>query len=224
MKKNFKNLILLSGILIVLGVVGAGDSNAEIGVKLAIPGVTEADIRAALDAAKEIQDQFQNRPTQQLTLDEEKMVRKQADAILALKNEIEGSSNQDVKYRRDLKSVYYSNNLQEGWPALVLREQQPGNKIKFESVTMPFDPQDSKKSFFMAIFKDDNGLLGKIIGQSQQRSGSGNEILLTEAVSNETLYAVIFKDNGDNTFDLMSDLIVRGENDRIIIVKFKVVQ
>ena len=135
------------------------------------------------------------------------------------------SRNFPVSSHRNLQNVYYSNYLQSGSPALLLREQLPGNKIKFESVSIPFDIKNQKKSFFIAIFKDANGLPGKMIGSQLIKSGgSGNEIQLNESVSNEMLYSIIFEDNGDGKLDLMSDPIVRGENNLIIIVKFKVIQ
>lgn len=294
--------------------------------ELTISGVTESDIRSALDAAKKIEDIFNNPPTPKLTREQESEIKKQVESIIATKKALSGSgdlvidtqqpgrniiitsavvkdkgfvvikkntdfetmrANKDIlgisqllpvgtakniqiplneyvdgvelkaylykddgdgmfnpasdKYatdakgwaiyknfpvssRRNLQNVYYSNYLQPGSPALLLREQLPGNKIKFESVSTPFDPKNLKKSFFIAIFKDANGLPGKIIGQSQQKSGSGSEIPLTEAVSNEMLYAMMFEDNGDSKLDLMSDSIVRGENNLVIIVKFKVIQ
>ncbi|TSC69013.1 MAG: hypothetical protein G01um101466_221 [Parcubacteria group bacterium Gr01-1014_66] len=296
-------------------------------VKLAIRGVTESDIHAALDAAKKVQDQFSRPPTQQLTPEQEKELQKYVESIQATQKALSGSgdlviemqqpgrnivitsavvkdkgfvvikkktdfetmrANKDIlgisqllsigtakniqiplneyvdgvelkadlykddgdgvfsptsdKYatdakgwaiyknfpvssRRNLQNVYYSNYLQPGSPALLLREQLPGNKIKFESVSRPFDPKNSKKSFFITIFKDADGLPGKIIGSQIIKSGgSGNEIQLTESVSNEMLYAMIFEDNGDSKLDLMSDSIVRGENNLIIIIKFKVIQ
>ena len=129
-----------------------------------------------------------------------------------------------VSSRRDLRYAYYSNYIRPGNPAFVLREQLPGNKIKFDSVSTPFDPKNLKKSFFIAIFKDANGLPGKVIGSSQQKSGSGGEVILTEDVSGEMLYAMMFEDNGDNKLDLTVDTAVRGEDDLVAISKFKVIQ
>lgn len=297
----------------------------ETAVKVTIRGVTESDIRSALDAAKKIEDMFNNPPIPNLTREQESEITKQVVNAITTKKALSGSrdividiqqpgrnivitsavvkdkgfvvikkstdfetmrANKDIlgisqllsigtakniqistneyvdgvelkaylykdngdgtfnpasdKYaaddkgwaiykdfyvssRRNLSHAFYSNIIKYG-PALLLKEQLPGNKIKFESVSTPFDPKNLKKSFFIAIFKDANGLPGKIIGQSQKKSGSGSEISLTEAVSNEMLYAMIFEDNGDSKLDLMSDSIVRGENNLIIIVKFKVIQ
>lgn len=295
-------------------------------VKLIIRGVAENDIRIALDAAKKVQDSFNEPLTQEFTPEQEEELQKYIESIQATKRALSGSGdlvidtqqpgrniiitsaivkdegfivikkhtdietsrvNKDIlgtsqllpvgtanniqisfneyvdgvglmaylykdngdrafdpvddKYvtdakglniykdfsvssRRNLQNVYYSNYLQSGSPALILREQLPENKIKFESVSVPFYSKNLNKSFFVVIFKDADGLPGKIIGsQIIKSSGSGNEIQLTESVSDEMLYAMIFEDNGDGKLDLMFDSIVRGENNLIIIVKFKVV-
>jgi len=129
----------------------------------------------------------------------------------------------DVNSRRNLNYCYYSNNLKYG-PALLLREQLPGNKIKFQSISTPSDAGSSEEPFFIAIFKDNNGLPGKIIGYSRRTYRGGKKFRLTEPVSNEMLYAMIFKDDGDGKFNPALDTIVRGENNLVIIVKFKVIK
>ena len=192
--------------------------------KLVIQGVTDNDIRAALDAAKKVQDLFNTPVVRELTPEQEKELQKQVESILATQKALSGSGGIITNTQQLSRNVYYSNYLQPGSPALLLREQFPGSKIKFESVHVPFDSKNPKKSFFIAIFKDAEGFPGKNIGQSQQKSGSGNEVALTETVSNEMLYAMIFEDNSDGAFDLTSDRIVRGENNLIIIIRFKVAQ
>jgi len=287
--------------------------------ELTIPGITESDIRSALDAAKKVEDHFRNPPTPKLTPEQEMEVLKEVASIAATKKALSGSrditidtqqpgnvititsvvmkeagfivikkssnlatvgssklltkgvhqnvqislneyvdgigltvylykddgdgildtqkdkyitddtglaiyKNFDVRSRRNLRYAFYSNTIKYG-PALILKEQLPGNKIKFEGVSI-YTPDALKKSYFIVIFKDSNGLPGRIIGNSQPLKGSssGNEVQLDEPVSNEMLYAMIFEDNGDGRFDSTSDSIVRGEDNIIIIVKFKVIQ
>lgn len=193
--------------------------------KLTIEGVTENDIRAALDAAKKVQDLFNTPVTPKLTPEQEKELQKQVESILATQKALSDSGSITTDTQQLSRNVYYSNYLEPGSPALVLREQASGNKIKLESVRTPFDSKNLKKSFFIVIFKDANGLPGKIIGsQITKFGGSGSEVTLTEIVSNEMLYAMIFEDNSDGALDLASDQVVRGENNLIIITKFKVIQ
>lgn len=122
---------------------------------------------------------------------------------------------------RNLKYVYYSNYLSEGLPALLLKEQLSGKKITFESVSFP----STKKENFIIIRKTKNNLPDKIVSTSNVLiyGGSSLEILLEESVSNETLFAMVYNDNGDNVFNEEEDFPTRGADNLPIIVKFKVI-
>ncbi len=118
----------------------------------------------------------------------------------------------EITTKRDLKNSYYSNTLNDnGEATLIIVEQPAGNKIEFTNMNPPC---------FVAIFKDKNGLPDKFIGNNAVTKS--NRVYLLEPVSDEMLYAVMYKDNGDGKFDLMSDSPARGKSGLIIIVKFKV--
>jgi hypothetical protein len=67
-------------------------------------------------------------------------------------------------------------------------------------------------------------LPGRIIGHGQPKGIPPFEIILTESVSDEMLYAMMFEDNGDEVFDVQEDPAVRGDDNLVIIVKFKVIR
>ncbi len=126
---------------------------------------------------------------------------------------------------RNLSHTFYSNYLSIGVPSLLLKEQLPGTTIKFSSISFGHKIP-AKTNFFLVIRKDRNGFPGKIIGVSNKQRGarSHSKITLQEPVSNETLYAMVYKDNGDRTFNENKDILLRGYENLPIIVKFQVVK
>jgi hypothetical protein len=127
--------------------------------------------------------------------------------------------------RRDLSHVFYSNYLSRGVPSLLLKEQLPGTTIKFSSIRFGHK-NPPKTNFFIVIRKDRNGFPGKIIGVSKNLRGGrgGSKITLQEPTSNETLYAMVYQDNGNGTFNENEDIPLRGLDNLPIIVKFQVVK
>ncbi len=123
---------------------------------------------------------------------------------------------------RNLAYTYYSNNLSEGYPALILKEQLPGKKIRFESTS--FSPK--KKGNFIVVRRNKNSFPHKIVGVSHllKYGGSHFEMSLKETVSNEILFAMVYSDNGDNIFYEKDDFPARGFDNLPIIVEFKVIK
>lgn len=126
----------------------------------------------------------------------------------------------DVGTKRNLKNVYYSNYIFTGSPALIIKEQVPGTQIDYNDsgiFTSKIQPR------FIAIFKDKNGLPGKLIGTAKMNN-KNNIVDLTEPTSNEMLYAILFKSNPNNQIDLSANGVIRGEGGMVIVVKFKVLK
>lgn len=131
----------------------------------------------------------------------------------------------DVGTKRDLTYAFYSNYISRGVPSLLIKEQLPGTKIAFTSINFG-KTRKQKNRFFIVIRKNDNNFPGRIIGVSDMlRYGRrGPKITLQEPVANETLYAMVYKDNGDGIFNEDEDLPLRGLNNLPIIVEFLVIE
>jgi hypothetical protein len=122
----------------------------------------------------------------------------------------------EISTRRDRGNAYYSTSSFNG-TGLIFIEQVPGNYIEYIDGSIP-----NGKPYYVAIFKDKNGLPGKYIGHSTLERSS--RINLTETVSDEMLFALMFEDNSDGRFDLEKDQIARGKDGLIVIAKFKVIK
>ncbi len=123
-----------------------------------------------------------------------------------------------ISTRRDRGNAYYSTSPIDGnGTGLIFIEQVPGNYIEYIDSYIP-----NGKPYYVAIFKDKNGLPGKYIGHSALQRSS--RINLTETVSDEMLFALMFEDNSGGRFDVEKDQIVRGKDGFIIIAKFKVIK
>jgi hypothetical protein len=121
-----------------------------------------------------------------------------------------------ISTKRDRGNAYYSTQPVNG-TGLIFIEQVPGNYIEYIDGTIP-----NGRPYYVAIFKDENGLPGKYIGHGAlQRS---NRINLTETVSNEMLFALMFEDNSGGRFDLEKDQVASGKDGFIVIAKFKVIK
>jgi hypothetical protein len=100
---------------------------------------------------------------------------------------------------------------------LIFIEQVPGNYVEYIDGCIP-----NGRPYYVAIFKDKNGLPGKYIGHSTLDRSS--RINLTETVSDEMLFAMVFEDYSGGRFDLAKDQIARGKDGLIVIAKFKVIK
>jgi hypothetical protein len=122
----------------------------------------------------------------------------------------------EISTRRDRGNAYYSTSSFNG-TGLIFIEQVPGNYIEYIDSSIPND-----RPYYVAIFKEKNGLPGKYIGHSGLQRSS--RINLTETVSDEMLFALMFEDYSGGRFDLEKDQIARGKDGAIVIAKFKVIK
>jgi hypothetical protein len=124
----------------------------------------------------------------------------------------------EISTRRDRGNAYYSTSPIDGnGTGLVFVEQVPGNYVEYIDSCIP-----NGRPYYVAIFKEKNGLPGKYIGHSALERSS--RINLTETVSDEMLFALMFEDYSGGRFDLAKDQIVRGKDGFIIIAKFRVIK
>jgi hypothetical protein len=123
---------------------------------------------------------------------------------------------------RDPRAAYYSG-LYKSSAMLLLGQQVPGDWVEFTHVSPPFGLPGGRKNHFIAIFKDANGLPGRVIGHNKVETWA-NEVRLSESVSDEMLYAMMFQDDDDGVFDLNKDLPVHCDDGTLTIVKFPVIQ
>jgi hypothetical protein len=122
----------------------------------------------------------------------------------------------EISTRRDKGNAYYSTSSMNG-TGLIFIEQVPGSYVEYIDGSIP-----NGRPYYVAIFKDNNGLPGKYIGHSSLQRSS--RINLTEPVSDEMLFALMFEDYSGGRFDLEKDQIARGKDGVIVIAKFKVIK
>jgi hypothetical protein len=122
----------------------------------------------------------------------------------------------EISTRRDRGNAYYSTSPMNG-TGLIFIEQVPGNYVEYIDGCIP-----NGRPYYVAIFRDENGLPGRYIGHSALQRSS--RINLTETVSDEMLFALMFEDNSGGQFDLARDQIARGKDGTIVIAKFKVIK
>jgi hypothetical protein len=136
---------------------------------------------------------------------------------------------------RDLNTGYYAPTVWPGSASIIVQgEQLPGNKmappIQVNLAKSITDIQREQKApeHFLVIHKDAGGLPGRVIGVSapfptmmQTFNGQGT-FDLTERVYDEMLFYVAYTDNGDGRFSLVDDKPMRGVNDAIVLVRFRV--
>jgi hypothetical protein len=122
----------------------------------------------------------------------------------------------EISTKRDRGNAYYSTPSFNG-TGLIFIEQVSGNYIEYIDGSIP-----NGRPYYVAIFKERNGLPGKYIGHSTLQRSS--RINLTETVSDEMLFALMFEDYSDGRFDLEKDHIARGKDGVIVIAKFKVIK
>jgi hypothetical protein len=122
----------------------------------------------------------------------------------------------EISTRRDRGNAYYSTSSING-TGLIFIEQVPGHYIEYIDGSIP-----NGRPYYVAIFKEKNDLPGKYIGHSALQRSS--RINLTETVSDEMLFALMFEDYSGGRFDLEKDQIARGKDGVIVIAKFKVIK
>jgi hypothetical protein len=122
----------------------------------------------------------------------------------------------EISTRRDKGNAYYSTSSFNG-TGLIFIEQVPGNYVEYIDSSIP-----NGKPYYIAIFKDENGLPGRYLGHSSLERSS--RINLSETVSDEMLFALMFEDYSGGRFDLAKDQIARGKDGLIVIAKFKVIK
>lgn len=99
---------------------------------------------------------------------------------------------------------------------IVVTDQFPGNIVYVSSAELA-DPG------FVAIYSDNAGQPGALLGSQYFDKGinPGKITLSQSTLDGKTYYAVLFKDNGDKTFNPASDTVVKDVQGREIVKPFK---
>ena len=99
---------------------------------------------------------------------------------------------------------------------IVVTDQFPGNIVYVSSVELG-------EPGFVAIYDDSNGAPGKLLGSTYFEKGitPGNIMLTSPTIDGKTYYAVLYRDNGDKTFNPTTDLIAKDAQGTNIIKSFK---
>jgi len=105
---------------------------------------------------------------------------------------------------------------------ITMREQLSGNAVEVRSV-WPLN------SGFLVIYDEKNGLPGDIIGVSKYITAYGGSraetqfrIPLQRQITDELLYAIYYRDNGDKKFDGAADQLEVLDANTLMAVKFPV--
>lgn len=144
-----------------------------------------------------------------------------------------GIANANFKTHRNLRVNYYAPMIMPSSASVVVSgEQMSGLKmpppLQVDLTRSYGMPAQQVKNHFLVIHKDAGGLPGRVLGVSKPfadriNTWEGEEVFdLTEKVYNEMLFFVAYEDNGDGRFSLENDMPVRGQNNAIILVRFRV--
>ncbi len=123
------------------------------------------------------------------------------------------------------QSVYLKGETK--WEGLNALKQVPGNLVNI-SVARSYSPA------WIAIHESDSSCAGRVLGtyslleepltKGMQRQKGYFDISLSREVKNETLFALMYEDNGDGRFDLTTDKPMRGINDEVVGIELPVIQ
>lgn len=153
-----------------------------------------------------------------------------------------------VRFKSDRSLDQYQSAYLDGktkWEGLIAFEQVPGNLINLY-VARSYVPA------WVAVHESNNGCTGKVLGthslvdepeaialakqsgaytpqlaesyKDMHRQKESFDILLSRDVRSETLFAVMYADNGDGRFDLATDTPLKGINGETVGIEFPVIK
>lgn len=105
-----------------------------------------------------------------------------------------------------------------GPSAIDLNNQQPGQTVEVKTLLM-------EEPGFVVIHESQNGIPGKIIGESSLLDKDDTETTITldrTTVDGEGLIAMLHKDNGNGTFDENEDMPVKDNQGEDVMMEFKI--
>jgi hypothetical protein len=111
-----------------------------------------------------------------------------------------------------------TNNIESGSSSVAVGDQKAGSEVDISNVKV------EKETW--VVIREDNGLgeLGNILGASLFWSGTYNDgkvALLRPTEAGKNYYAVLYTDDGDRIFDFGKDQLLKGENNEVLMVKFR---
>lgn len=153
-----------------------------------------------------------------------------------------------VRFKSDVSANQYQSVYLSGktkWEGLGLFDQVPGNLVNVY-VARSYVPA------WVAIHESNDGCVGKVLGtyslleepfmiasakkngtytpelaetfKDQQRQKDYFDIPLSRNVKGETLFAIMYEDNGDGRFDLATDKPMMGINNETVGIEFPVIK
>jgi hypothetical protein len=100
--------------------------------------------------------------------------------------------------------------------SLSVEDQESGNSVLVKNIKMP-------NNGWIVIHEVKDGIIANALGAARRDSGEYDNVsvyLLRGTIPKGTYMVVLYKDNGDKTFDLSTDKPFAGANGEYIMSKF----
>jgi len=109
-----------------------------------------------------------------------------------------------------------ANNASASGYSVSVKDQEAGNIVRVSQVVL-------EKDSWVAIREDLQGGLGNILGASWYPAGTHTASieLLRATEVNSFYYAVMYSDDGDKAFDFNKDTLVIGDDNKVLVAKFR---
>jgi hypothetical protein len=109
-----------------------------------------------------------------------------------------------------------ANNASGSGYSVSVNDQSAGSIVHVSQVVL-------EKDSWVAVREDLQGGLGNILGAAWYPAGThtASVELLRDTQPDSFYYAVIYADNGDKTFDFNEDMLVNGDDNKVLVAKFR---
>ncbi len=102
--------------------------------------------------------------------------------------------------------------------SVSIKNQAPGNRVTIETLKLP-------ATAWLGIHDNQNGKPGVILGARRFRKGEYTnefvQLFIAPMKAGETYYAILLKDDGDDTFDYTKDTPLHDNSGNLIMTTFK---
>lgn len=109
-----------------------------------------------------------------------------------------------------------ANNASGSGYSVSVNDQTAGSIVHVSQVVL-------EKDSWIAVREDLQGGLGNILGAAWYPAGThtASVELLRDTMVDSFYYAVIYADDGDKAFDFTKDTLVNGDDNKVLVAKFR---